>query len=149
MKKFEYPLESVLKLRRFAEAEARQALAEALAARNEAEQALSLTRLRIQRRMERLTTELATLPAVEIAAAWEELDRLEETALKQTHHLADCEHQVALRTEAYIAAQQERKPLERLRDEMRRAHDKMADLAEQAAHDELAVIGHQRKGGVA
>ncbi|MBI5833074.1 MAG: flagellar export protein FliJ [Armatimonadetes bacterium] len=149
MKRFEFPLESVLRLRRFAEAEARQALTEALTARNQAEAELLRTREQSARQMRQLTDELPTLAATEVVAIWQELDHLEELALKQAAHLADCEAEVQRRTEAYIEAQQERKPLERLKEEMHREYLHEQDLAEQAFNDELAVIGHSRKGGEA
>ena len=149
MKRFEFPLESVLRLRKFAEAEARQALTEALTERNAAEAALHATRTRIAGYMRELTEDLPTLAANEVVGMWQELDHLEEVALKQAAHLADCEAEVQRRTEAYIEAQKERKPLERLKEEMHREYLHEMDLAEQAFNDELAVIGHSRKGGEA
>jgi flagellar FliJ protein len=147
MKRFEYPLESVLRLRRFAEAEARQALQQALAARFAAEQALATTRGRIGAAMVRLQHQLPEAEAAAVVAAWDELERLEHLALKQAATLADCESAVQARTAEYVAAQRERKPLERLKEEMLRTHRHEADLVEQAQHDELAVLGFSRKGG--
>lgn len=149
MRRFEFPLESVLRLRAFAEAEARQALTEALTARNKAEAELQATRDGIAREMRKLTDDLPTLSATEVVGIWQDLDYLEQVALKQQAHLADCETEVQRCTEAYIEAQKERKPLERLKEQMHREYLHEVDLAEQAFNDELAVIGHSRKGGEA
>lgn len=147
MKRFEFPLESVLRLRRFAEAQARTALQEALAVRNEAEAALAATRAEIAANMALLGERLSELSAAQVVGAWSDLDALEAYALKQEAWLADCELKVAQRQSEYLAAQQERKPLERMKEEMQTTHARETDLAEQALHDELAVITHSRKGG--
>ncbi len=146
MKRFEFPLESVLRLRRFHEAEARQALQEAVLARNAAEEALNLTRRRIADATERLTGQVTQMSPVEVSNAWRDLDYLEQVALKQAAELAELESVVAIRRESYVAAQRDRKPLDRLKEEMKRDYDKEIDRADQAICDELAVIGHSRRG---
>ncbi len=146
MQRFEFPLESVLRLRRFREAEARQALQEALGERNRAEELLAATRRAIAEATTRLSHGQTTMRPAEVVNAWRDLGDLETLALKQAAHLAECESQVTERREVYIAAQQERKPLERLKEEMRRSHLHDAEAAEQMMSDELAVIGHSRKG---
>jgi len=146
MKRFEFPLESVLRLRRFHEAEARSALIAAISARDDAAQALETTRREARLLTRRLQDDLASLHPEEIANAWREMDRLEELALKQAMVLADCEHEVDVRQEAYVAAQQERKPLDRLREEMQREYVHSAEVAEQARMDEVAMISYARRG---
>jgi flagellar FliJ protein len=146
MKRFEFPLESVLRLRRFTEAQARQALQEALRVRNQAESALVATRARINTEMALLSERLTEMQAADVTQYWQELDALEELALKQRAYLVECESIVERRQDDYVAAQRERKPLERLREEMHRSHAHEADLVEQAMHDELAVQSHARKG---
>ncbi len=146
MKRFEFSLESVLRLRRFHEAEARAGLVAAISARDEAVLALEATRSETRLLTRRLRDELASLHAEEVANAWREMERLEVLALKQTAILADCEHEVDVRQSAYVAAQQERKPLERLREEMQRAHVQAAEAADQARMDEVAIISFARRG---
>ena len=146
MKRFEFPLESVLRLRRFHEAEARQALQEAVAARNEAEADLLNTRRRITEATARLSGQMGQMAPDEVSNAWRDLDYLEQLALKQAERLAELESVVAVRREAYVAAQRERKPLDRLKEEMQRDYEKEVDRADQAMNDELAMIGHSRRG---
>lgn len=146
MKRFEFPLESVLRLRRFHEAEARSALVAAIGARDEAAQALETTRHEARLLTRRLRDDLSSLHAEEVANAWREMDRLEQLALKQAAILADCEREVDVRQEAYVAAQQERKPLDRLREEMQREYVQTAEAAEQSRMDEVAMISFARRG---
>ncbi|NUQ00947.1 MAG: flagellar export protein FliJ [Armatimonadetes bacterium] len=145
MKRFEFPLESVLRLRRFAEAEARQALQEAVARRNSAEDALQRTRRQIADATARLAGGMSAMRAAEVVNSWRELDLLAETALKQEAILAECERDVAAKREAWVAAQQERKPLERLREEMHQSHQEDVERAEQVVTDEVAIIGFSRR----
>ncbi|MCC7491360.1 MAG: flagellar export protein FliJ [Fimbriimonadaceae bacterium] len=147
MKRFEFPLESVLRLRRFREQEARQALQAAIADRNAAEAQLAATRSAIRAATVRLSDELADLPPHEIVYAWRDLDLLEATALKQAQILAEWELTVEARRTDFVAAQQERKPLERLKEELREQYRRDADAAEQAMNDEFAVIGHNARKG--
>ena len=146
MKRFTFPLESVLRLRRFHEAEARSALITAISARDEADRMLEATKQEARLLTRRLTDDITSFHAEEVANAWREMERLEELALKQTAMLADCEHEVGARQEAYVAAQQERKPLERLREEMQQMHRKAADTAEQDTMDEVAIVSFARRG---
>ncbi len=146
MKRFEFPLESVQRLRRFHESQARQALQEAIAERDQAEHRLLQTRHRIDEQTRRLAEDLADLNPTEVVYCWLDLDRLEALALKQAEVLAECEIVVHSRTEAYRAARRDREPLDRLEEEMRREHHRQADLVEQTTSDELAIIGYSRKG---
>lgn len=145
MKQFEFNLESVLRLRRFAEAEARQAFAAAIAARDEAERQLLATEALLQRTTETLRSGLGAAGAPEIVQLWNEIERLEDLALKQTAILADKEREMERCRLAYEAAQLERKPLDRLKEEQRKAFHHEQDLIEQGFNDELAVLGHARK----
>lgn len=146
MRQFEFPLQSVLRLRRFTEAQARQALMEAVARLRQAEDDLAATRRQIAYQTSLLTDQLAQLTAMEVVIAWRQLELLENLALKQAAQVADAETVVAQKQRAYQEAQRERKPLERLEEEMRRVHYQKADLAEQAVVDELAILSHSRRG---
>lgn len=145
MQRFEFPLESVLRLRRFAEADARQALQLALVDLHRAEEALDATRHQIAAETADLQVRLRAILAQEAVQAWRQLELLEQLALKQAAEVADREAEVAVKQQAYLAAQQERKPLERLKEEMARTHWQQAEAAEQAVNDELAMTGFSRR----
>lgn len=145
MRRFEFPLESILRLRRFHEAEARQALQQAIFARDTAEEALAATRREIAAATRRLTDDQAAMRPAEVVNAWVDLDRLEQLALKQAQILADRESEVVVKRDAYLEAQRERKPLERLREEMELAHRQEAELAQQKVTEEVAMIAHSRR----
>ncbi len=146
MKRFEFPLESVLRLRRFHEAEARAALMAAIGERNQAQAALEATRQEARLLTLRLRDGLGAFHPGEIANAWREMDRLEILALKQSQLVAEWDREVEQRQAGYLAAQQERKPLDRLRDEMKRDYLRTAEAAEQAVLDEVAMISYARRG---
>lgn len=146
MRKFEFPLRSVLRLRRFAESQAKQALMEAVAGLREAEEALAATERRIVTQTRRLSDSLREMSAAEVVIAWQELEQLDQLALKQRAAVAEWESVVARRQEAWLAARRERIPLERLEEQLREAHYREVESVEQAVTDELAMIGHSRRG---
>lgn len=146
MRKFQFELESILRLRRFAEAQARQALAEAILQRNDAEEALTRTRARCRHEVDRLRGDLLEMDASLVVQSWRELERLDALELKQSRELADWEREVAAKQAAYQACQRDRKSLDRLREERQREHARQMDLAEQSENDERVVMSHSRKG---
>lgn len=146
MRRFQFELDSILRLRRFAEAHARQALAEAIAARNDAEQALDRTRAHMRYEIDRLRCDLMEMDASVVVQSWRELDRLELLELKQVRELADWEREVDAKQAAYRAAQRDRKSLDKLREQRQQEHDRQMDWLEQIENDERVVISHSRKG---
>lgn len=143
MKRFRFPLDGLLRLRRLREQNSRRELAEALRALRDAETTCQAARTLVREAEHRL---VEGRHACELRAWAEALER-------RRQQLADAERlreEVARRTEAlwarFLQLRRDRKAVEQVRQRRWRLYQRELGRREQAQADEFALIRRGRKG---
>ena len=143
MKRFQFRLQRVQKLRERVREERQLAHAEAVAFQQQTEdQLLSLQRLRAAEQLSlRQSMEREKLSVEKVIQGRNFDHRLIKVGLEIQRRLLQIQQVVAARREELVVAEREVKMLEKLEERQRQRYDRALSLAEQVEMDEMALKG--------
>jgi flagellar FliJ protein len=146
MRRFKFPLETVLRLRRYQEQEARQEFQWALLRLREAEELLGALLEQRVASQERLREQLAQgSPSALLVALWQGLAHLEEMIRQQQQTVAELEAQAETRRQQYVERQRERQTVEKLKEKRWTEYRYEMERLEQQSLDEGATLNYTRR----